>query len=207
MLVYFEKHDWFRFLALTCCLITGNCIIAQTAFDTLVLSNKQEYPVNDYLTWLKTDQRVTAAEAFHMLQQGKGQRLAPEHVINSGFTNFYFWMTFTLRNNSASDEKLFYAFNNPSLNAIEIYKLSDTGFTSMVVMGSAKPFNTRAYPYHDFVLPIQVPAERSVTYLMMAERRAQIFSSRPELMSENYFRKKEQKLYTVFGIILGILVL
>jgi two-component system, sensor histidine kinase LadS len=206
MLVYFEKHVWFRILALTCCLIISNCTIAQTAIDTLVLRNKQEYPINDYLQWLKTDQPIIPAEAFHMLQGGRGQRLAPEHAINSGFTNFYFWMTFTLRNNSASDEKLFYAFNNPSLHDIEIYKLSDTGFTNIAVMGSARPFHTRAYAYHDFVLPINVPAERSVTYLIMAERRGEIFSSKPELMSENYFRGKEQKLYTVFGIVLGILI-
>lgn len=206
MLVYFEKHGWFRFLALTCCLITSNCTIAQTAIDTLILGNKQEYPINYYLQWLKTDKPITPAEAFRMLQNGKGQRLAPEHAINSGFTNFYFWVAFTLRNNSARDEKLFYAFNNPSLHGIEIYKLSDTGLTNIVVMGSAKPFNTRAYPYHDFVLPIHVPAERSVTYLIMAERRGEIFSSRPELMSETKFRGKEQQLYTVFGIILGILI-
>lgn len=174
--------------------------------DTLSISNRELYPLNEHLYWLKTKDKITADSAYQLLMNGAGERLAPQQSLNSRFGNDYYWTLFTLKNPGLEDAALFYQFNNPTVNRIEVYKVVDGHIQHRIRTGALFPFKTRGYSYHDFVIPIEIKANQYVTYLIMAEKRGELFSITPELMSAAYFKKKETHVYLVLGIIIGIMV-
>ncbi|MGJ7033541.1 sensor histidine kinase [Niabella hirudinis] len=188
------------------CLLGSGPALCRPQQKPLIITGQEVYPVADYLHWMQTAQRMPADSAFYLLQNGAGRLLAPDISINSGFSSYYYWMTFTLQNRSDSSNALFYQFNNPYIDVIDIYLKTTAGFEKLWTQGSLFPFATRSYPYHDFVFPISMEAGQSATYLIMAEKRGELFSTKPELMSARHFKKKEQNLYLVFGTIMGMML-
>ncbi|WP_090390826.1 sensor histidine kinase [Niabella drilacis] len=180
--------------------------LSQPQQKPLTVTSRETYPIEQYLYWMQTERRLPADSAFYLLQHGKGRLLAPGISINSGFSSYYYWMTFTLQNTSGTGKALFYQFNNPYIDVIDIYLKTGGGFEKLWSVGSLFPFTTRNYPYHDFVFPISIGAGQSATYLIMAEKRGELFSTKPELMSARHFKKKEQNLYLVFGTIMGMML-
>lgn len=73
--------------------------------------------------------------------------------------------------------------------------------------GAESEFDTRDYPYHDFVFPIRLETGESAVFLIMAERIGERFSTTPELISNKLFKEEEQRLYIIIGVIVGIMFL
>lgn len=184
--------------------VTG--LWGQVPQDTLVLGPKNGFTINEHLYYYKTPKTCTPYEVFYQVSVDSFKKLYPETAINSGFSNDYYWMIFTLKNPFAAEKDLFFQFNNPYLNVIQIWKKTPTGFGEIAHTGSTLPFNTRPYTYHDFVLPIRLGAGEVRTLLIMADKRGEIFSAKPQLMDANTFKDKEQKLYLMFGVIIGIML-
>jgi signal transduction histidine kinase len=179
---------------------------AGTKPDSLTITNRELYPVNEHLYWLKTKDKITADAAYHLLMNGAGERLAPQHSLNARFDNDYYWTLFTLKNPGSDDADLFYQFNNPTINHIEVYTVVDGAIQHRISTGALLPFKTRGYSYHDFVIPIKIRSNQNITYLIMSEKRGELFSITPALMSTNYFKEKEANVYLVLGIIIGIMI-
>ncbi|HFK5570165.1 sensor histidine kinase [Elizabethkingia meningoseptica] len=200
-------HSYFSPVLLFLCLLGMNPqLYASSGPDTLAITGKAVYPVNNYLHWIETKDRLSADEAYQLLKNTKGQLLAPQSSINSGFDDYYYWLSFNLKNTSASEKSVFYKFNYPFLNNIEVYKHTDSGFEKLFKTGADSGFNTRIYPYHDFVFPIRLRAGESGSFLIMAERKGERFSTTPELISDKLFKEKEQQLYIIIGIIAGMML-
>lgn len=174
--------------------------------DTLLLNNQPVYPINRFVYWLKTDQQWTPEEAYTALLSGKGQRLAPDLVIKEGFSKNNFWSIFTVKNIGVEDERILYQLNNPYIKQIQVYIIEEGRPKLLFEMGTNYPFHTRPITYHDFVFPLIVKANSSSIVLIMAHNHGEIFSSKPELLNEKSFQRKEQKLYITLGIIFGIMV-
>lgn len=179
---------------------------AVTKPDTLSITEQDTYPVNEHLYWLKTNSHISADAAYNLLMSGAGQKLAPQRSLNARFGQDYYWTLFTLENTGDDDVTLFYQLNNPTINHIEVYKPVGGILQKLIRTGALLPFATRGYPYHDFVVPIQIKAKQSVSYLIMTEKRGELFNITPELMSSYHFKEKERHVYIVLGIIVGIMI-
>ncbi|TYO94191.1 signal transduction histidine kinase [Elizabethkingia miricola] len=191
-------------LLLLCCCI-NQPVYASSVNDTLAVTGIDRYPVNNYLYWFQTKEKLSADKAYQLLKNGKGQKLAPEVSINSGVAGNYYWLTFTIKNTSGSENNLFYKFNYPFLNNVEAYRLTSSGFKRFMKTGAESEFDTRDYPYHDFVFPIRLETGESAVFLIMAERIGERFSTTPELISNKLFKEEEQRLYIIIGVIVGIM--
>lgn len=192
-------------LLLLCFCSINQLAYASSAHDTLAITEMDRYPVNNDLYWLRTNEKLSADKAYELLKNGKGRKLAPDVSINSGVAGNYYWLTFTMKNTSGSQKDLFYKFNYPFLNNVEAYRLTPSGFKRFMKTGAESAFDTRDYPYHDFVFPIRLETGESAVFLIMAERIGERFSTTPELISNKLFKEEEQRLYIIIGVIVGIM--
>lgn len=157
------------------------------------------------LRWMQSDEQLAPSRAYTLLEGGAGQLLAATESINLGFTASDFWLTFTLVNHAEGERTLFYKFNYPFLKSIDVYKQTSTGLARILQTGAERPFNSRGYVYHDFVLPIRLAKGETASFLIRMERKGERFSTSPELISESAFKKEEQFTYIVIGIMVGIM--
>src|SRR5690606_20413860 len=115
------------------------------------------------------------------------------------------WIFFELRNISDKSEEFFFLLNCPYLSEVSYYEYDDNKWKLIAATGINKAFNTRPYYFNDFVLPISIPENASKKILIKTNKRAQIFSIKPQLMSKYAFEEKQQKQYLLLGIIIGII--
>ncbi len=174
--------------------------------DTLEITNANAYPIHQHLYWLETEKSITADSAGRLFLEGHAKLLYPKISISDAGTQNNYWMMFAIQNTSGQGKELFFQFNNPYLNTITVYKKGSSGFEKIIHTGAILPFKTRMYPFHDFVFPISLQKGEQTTYLIMAEKHGEIFSTKPELMSAGRFKLKEQRIYILFGIVTGIMV-
>ena len=179
---------------------------AYPELDTLKIADGNAHPVHQHLYWLQTEKSLTADSAGLLFPGGQAKLLYPGISISDAGTQNNYWMMFAVQNTSGTEKELFFQFNNPYLNTIDVYKKEASGFEKIMHTGAALPFKTRIYPFHDFVFPISLQKGEQATYLIMAEKHGEIFSTKPELMSAGRFKSKEQRIYILFGIVTGIMV-
>lgn len=188
-------------------LACASCIVrAGTLPDTLVLDDREVHPISEHLYWLRTEHTLDATTAYQQFKSGSGARLSPAKGISSGVSPYYYWFTFSVTNTSSAQKEVVYEFNYPFINTIEIYTLTATGFKQVLKTGAGLPFLTRRYPYHDFVYPITLGQGETKTFLIRAERIGDRFSTTPQLVDAAYFKKNEQRAYTILGVIMGIMM-
>lgn len=211
MIVLYIIHTCFR--SVKPCLLLGMLFLtvttgirAQPPQDTLVLGAGGNYTIGEHLYYYKTPKARLPHEIYHLTPRSDFKILYPAKAINSGFSDDYYWMTFTVKNPFVAEKDLFFQFNNPYLNVIQVWEKTPAGFLEIALTGATLTFETRPYPYHDFVLPLRLSAGEVRTLLIMADKRGEIFSAKPQLMDAGTFKDKEQKLYLMFGVIMGIML-
>lgn len=180
-------------------------LYAAEAIDTIVITSKDVYSLANHLRWMQSEEQLSPDRAYQLLKEGRGQLLSSTGSINPGFTTTDFWLTFTVVNDAEEERSLFYKFNYPFVKSIDIYKETPIGFENILQTGAERPFDSRGYIYHDFVLPIRLSKGERSSFLIRAERKGERFSISPELISESAFKKEEQFTYIIIGIIVGIM--
>jgi signal transduction histidine kinase len=176
------------------------------ATDTLRVDGQSSYPVANYIQWFSTPNSITASVALSKFESGFTNDLNNKSSLNVGFSTHDFWISFVIKNPSTATENLVLQFNNPYLNHLDIYEIDDNHkLMHSLHTGTSLPFVSRKYAYHDFVFPLHVPKMSSKRILIRASNKDEIFSIKPQLMGESHFHQKEQKLYLIIGLIIGIM--
>ena len=187
----------------------NNLFVNNRIFDkeqeVLTVTELDKYAINDYFLWFKTRKEISPQLAFATFSSGEGKRMAPNDGLHATFENDYYWLSLHLVNSDPSSSTLYLQLNNPHLDRVKVFQKTDKGIIEIYKTGAIYPFSTRPYLFYDFVLPLTIPAEESTEFLIMVQEQGKIFSITPELMSANYFKSKEQKIYIIFGLFLGIM--
>ncbi len=179
---------------------------AQLPSDTLFLDNRDEYPLSRHLYYYKTERSIEPAFLADSLRPSDFRKLSPEEALNEGFSTCTFWMAFTLKNTTAAPKDLMLQLNNPNLNEIRFYQGADSGFLLLYTTGITRTFDSRPYIYYDFVFPVRLEPGQALTYVLMASKKTEIFSTKPILISNKAFKRKEERLYIIMGFMIGIML-
>lgn len=89
-----------------------------------------------------------------------------EAVPSFGFTPVVYWLRITLHNTSHHTQPLLLALENPSLDHIEFYQISQQQLLAQYVTGDSYPFNQRPRQHRHFLFPITLSTnEQTDIYL------------------------------------------
>jgi signal transduction histidine kinase len=125
-----------------------------------------------------------------------------------GSSNNAQWFVFNLRNvaSDAVDSRLWLK-DSPAFERVEIYTATDgKDFSKAGIFNGFKPFAGRLHPSKDMVIPIQVPAETTLTVLgRIDDRRVINFS--PLLVSPNTYEESSRTEYLLYGAFFGSILI
>lgn len=134
-------------------------------------------------------QTVSINSAFEQINLGTFVQLLPEssqplsieEVLNTannqwqtsstavpsfGFTPVVYWLRVSLHNTSPHSQSLLLALENPSLDHIEFYQISQQQLIAKLVTGDTYAFNQRARQHRHFLFPVSLNGkEHSDIYL------------------------------------------
>lgn len=198
----------FKLFVLLAVMLTSLPLITaavQTVPDTLLINNGVNYPLNQHLYYYQSPEKLSPAQAYNLAGTGVFTKLYPDEAINAGITDNYFWAIFTLKNQLSTSGNFYFQVNNPNLNLVQLFQKTAGGFVSLGRGGISLPFHARPYSYYDLVFPITLPAGAEATYVVLMDKREEIFSAKPMLTSARSFKKQEQKFYVLLGIFTGIM--
>ncbi|PVH25507.1 histidine kinase [Sphingobacterium corticibacter] len=182
---------------------------AQAAGDSIIvlqIGGGDRYVINDHLHWFRTSEILDPDSVFSLFSGMGGKSLAPSSGIHSTFGNDHYWLSLKLQNSGSDNRTIYFQLNNPHLDSVRVFYQTPDGMKQLWETGATLPFDTRPYPYHDFVLPLKLTAGATEYFIIHTKKEGKIFSIKPELMDEDYFKGKEQRLYTIFGLFLGFML-
>ena len=129
-------------------------------------------PVDATLTDLKLGRELQVLEDpsgtldFAAVRASTRFRPVPASGLEIGFSKSAWWVRVTLRNTQARDRPLFLREAYPLMDAITLWSPQPDGSWRAVVTGDRLPFASRPYAHHEFLFPIDLPANATRTWYL-----------------------------------------
>jgi signal transduction histidine kinase len=196
-----------RYLLLAFMFLISGKTHAQIPADTLFIkADGGTYALNQHLYYYQSSKKLSPVLAYQLADKGVFTKLYPNEAINVGITDDYFWAVFTLNNQLRTAGSFYFQLNNPNLNLVQLFQKTDSGYLSLGRAGVSLPFHTRPYNHYDLVFPITLQPGATGSYVVLMDKRGEIFSAKPTLVDAQTFKEQEQKLYVLLGVLIGIMV-
>lgn len=126
-----------------------------------------------------------------------------KNKVSYGFSNNFFWLKFTLKNDTFFKKNLNLEVDNPHLRFIEFYEVKENSLVLKHKCGRFMHFDARPIDNVDFLFPIEVNANEESTYFLKIDKRTSSVSFPIYLWEQNEFTKENNKSTLFRGIYFG----
>lgn len=180
---------------------------AQVTGDTLHITSTQ-YDITHHLFVYETNKKLSPQYVLDSVKKDSFKQLFPAKTYNDvkSPSDFY-WLVITIQNNLSGEETFYYQLNHPQIFRVLAWQKRGDSLSYMGKSGYAYAFSEKLYHYYDNVFPIVIDKGQAVTVLLqldISNGHNPFFA--PELNTANVFKAKEEKFYTVNGLIAGIML-
>ncbi|MEM7345639.1 MAG: 7TM-DISM domain-containing protein, partial [Chloroflexota bacterium] len=133
-----------------------------------------KYPLSLHLDLLEDEAGTLSIE--DVLSTAYAQHFRPnqERMLNLGITTSTYWLRFGLRNDSGKQQDWLLDIANPSLNRLDVYRVTATTqggitITPYAATGSVRPFENRDIPHPRFLYKIDLASTEDVQFYVRVE--------------------------------------
>lgn len=182
-----------------------SCCTSALALDTLfVRGNERRINLLTYSSVLKSSEENERV-AWNKLSTN-GIKLKSASV---GFTeNEFYWVGFTLKNINDLPFECLFELDNPQIDILDIYSVSDSSDTELLLRtGDKLPFDQRQIMHRNFLLPVQLGPHEAKTFLLKIDKRNSSISFPIYLWNPVQFHEKDYQHNLGYGIYFGFLLL
>lgn len=205
MIFRHKKTLSLKYILLAVSLLTAGLICGQSIQDTLFLNNETDLSLNKHLYYCKTEKPVNASYIRDSLKKDAFTKLYPQKSFSVGVTKYFYWLVFTVKNNSAAQNSFYFELNNPGLNAVTFYKYSNGQYQKLGMAGDKLPFRVRTLRYYDIVFPFKLAPGETATLFAFIDNNGDNVDCLPQLYDANTFNARQERYYLVIGTITGIM--
>lgn len=172
--------------------------------NPLVIENEAACDLGGHLEILHDESgTLTVQQAAHRTDWSGPLR---DNVPNLGLTRSAVWLRFTLNNRSGARRNFFISFEYPVTNSVTFYYEEPQGVFREERAGSTVPSSENVVPDRHFVFPLLIgPQATSTVYMKIRSRSGMSLPVR--VLSTHGLSRKAIQDYTVYGALLGFLVL
>ena len=181
-------------------------VAARPFSDTLYLTGKHQYNLKGYLEYYCDTALLPIDSVIKINNAGKFERLKKD-VLNSGFSNKYYWHSLHLKNPTSLTMEIMWLFQNATVNEMKVYKVSNNRITSLGVTGDHFAFNQRPYYFYLFVYPLSLQPGEDARFYAFINKKGENLKQRFQLMDAKTLQQLQSNAYFVMGILTGILLL
>ncbi len=151
----------------------------------------------------KTGQR--SLREIQQLHQQKQFKSLPENTFTGNYTGSNYWLHFRL--NPPSPGTVFVEINNPRINQLSFFELTDRRLSQQIITGDSLPFQTRVFPHAQWVFPVMLDGKAPKDIYVMIAKRYEGLGAKVTVWSANDFEHKDRRHYLLWGLLAGLTLL
>jgi len=188
---------FFIFLGLSCSyMVQAGTMVIQDGHTSMALGK--------YLEYLEDPQGKVDLPLF--LERKQQSELLKSEVDkpNFGYTKSTYWFVFELRNGSENMKNLLLEFDYPQLDSVEVYYFTDDQLNLKQELGDHQPFNVRPVDHRNFLLPISLGVQESLTMVIKIKTNSS-FKVGLLLHDKDLFWQNEARETMIQGVYFGIM--
>lgn len=171
------------------------------------LSGQRHLVVTPHMQVLKSQVPYTIKQILQPEIQARFRQAPAKPVVFSGYDQDYYWFRLVLRNGAAGPQNLLLLMGPIGMREGLLYRVENGTWKMEGKNGVAVPFAQRAYQYTHFVYPLYLPPQSTDTFYLSMDARHVYKSYAFALLEPAEFKAFANRMYLLFGIILGILFL
>jgi signal transduction histidine kinase len=128
-------------------------------------------------------------------------------IVFAGWDPYNYWFRFVIHNPDTSEKKYFALLGHIAFQESLLYQKMDTGWTIAARSGVKYRFYEQTYPYIHQSMPFSVRANSTDTIYLSYEYVGNFKTFVFALLSPAEMHKTATRVYFIFGLIIGILLL
>ena len=172
--------------------------------DTIYINDKNKY-VN-LLPGLKifhTPKTLSPQTALSEIE-AEGYTIQKSSV---GFTRETYWVAFTVKNVSSSNENYILEIKNPQIDYLKVSTCQDNSITPIFITGDQFHFNKRMIWSRNFIFPIQIEQGEIKSFLIEIYKRNSSLNFPMALWHQNQYSERVYLENLGYGIYFGFILL
>jgi signal transduction histidine kinase len=139
-------------------------------------------------------------------QHADWQSMNGRFTFQSNPGNQWVWIRFIIAAEKGTKTNTWLKLSNKGINALELFKKTDTGFQSFGATGDHYPFHQRPHESRYFVYPIPTSSIFPDTFLLCLDKRQENLNVQLHLVSDERLQMMENRANLFLGLFAGILI-
>lgn len=211
-------RKFLRYFLLLCNFGICFSVFSQRSDSSLILFKDQIVTLNPYLSVYHTCDTLSGQEAWKQIQKGALAQIEEQSNPGLEYATEVYWVTFTLTNHYTTQAEYYLEIDFPQIDIIQLFQV-DSIAEELHHTGDAFPYDKRPVAYRNFVLPLTIPGDSTITYLLNLDKRMSTMRFPMYVYPSNLFASKHGKanilhsiffsfllLVLVFSVVLGIVL-
>lgn len=167
--------------------------------NTLVITRQMEV--------LRTTRSISIDSLTNPVFKNKFEHFTDKSILFQGWDPYYYWFRFVIKNEEPTTSHYYLLMGHLAHNESELYQKNDGSWKVTARSGNIYRFDELPYPYIHHVLPIKVRGNSVDTFYLRYDYLVNFKTFVFVLQSPAAMQKLVNRVYFVFGLILGILTL
>lgn len=173
--------------------------------DAAMCDTAGRYTITQYSSLLKTNEPVTIDAVLKLRDNFTRVNDKPVLVLN--YEPYYYWFRFIIKNPQPNNRDLALFMAPVGMRDGRLFQKKDDKWTQIAVSGTTYKLEDRSYPSTHYVFPFTVQPGLTDTLYLSVDARNVYKSFGFALLNIKAVKTFEHKIYFVFGIIIGLLLL
>jgi signal transduction histidine kinase len=127
--------------------------------------------------------------------------------LNLGVAKDNYWLRLGVSNSTAHEHEIYLVLENPRLNLVEVFFISNDSIVWEHILGDELPFDNRNLHYNQFATLIELIPHDSIEIFMYVKHKGNTLYLPLVLRNTNTFYAQMQNSYLLMGLISGIFIL
>ncbi|MEO6812324.1 MAG: 7TM diverse intracellular signaling domain-containing protein [Ginsengibacter sp.] len=175
--------------------------------DLKVCDSTDRFAITKYTSILRTTSLIPLDSAIVLNTQNKFKNAPDKQIIVFNYDPYYYWFRIILKNSDSAPKNVMLLMAPIGMKDGQLFQKMGIHWKLAGKTGIKYPFANRPYQYTHFVFPLTIPANYIDTLLLSTDVSHNYKSFGFAIIKPKALKIFENKVYFLFGIIVGLLML
>jgi signal transduction histidine kinase len=180
---------------------------AQAVVDSKQCTGSNHIPITKYASVLETGTPIPLDSVLSHASQKRFVKGQDKPVVFLGYNASFYWFRLLIKNGQSTPKDLMLVLAPVGMRDGQLFQRKKAGWQLVGRNGLQYPFHQRPYQYAHYVFPFTVPAHTTDTLYLSMDASHTYQSYGFALMQPQALKIFENRVYFLFGIIVGLLLL
>ncbi len=175
--------------------------------DLKICDSTDRFAITKYTSILEASSLIPLDSALKLNAQNKFKPAPNKAIIVYNYNPYYYWFRIIVKNAEDSPKNIMLLMAPIGMNEGQLFQRTGNTWKLTGSTGIKYAFKDRPYQYTHFVFPLKIPANTTDTLFLSTDASHVYKSYGFALIKPKALKIFENKVYFLFGIIVGLLML